>query len=62
MIISGPVALLLTVVAGVLHRQRVIGTDCALACTTFEFCLASTGVALAVTEFLTAVAGLVSRS
>ncbi|WP_333741832.1 hypothetical protein [Streptomyces sp. IBSBF 2806] len=61
MIVSISVALLLAVIVGVLLRQRTVGIGSALACATFGFCLASTGIAPAITEFLAAVAGLMSR-
>ncbi|MFD5572757.1 hypothetical protein [Streptomyces cadmiisoli] len=60
MIVSVSAALLLAVVVVVLLRQRIIGIGSALACAAFGFCLASTGIAPAITEFLTAVASLVS--
>ncbi|MEU0061651.1 hypothetical protein [Streptomyces sp. NPDC006334] len=61
MIVSVSAVLLLALVVAVLLRQRTVGAGPALACATFGFCLASTGIAPAITEFLAAVAGLVSR-
>ncbi|MEU8653679.1 hypothetical protein [Streptomyces sp. NPDC048737] len=61
MIVSVSAALLLAVVVAVLLRQRVVGAGSALACGAFGFCLASTGIAPAITQTLVAVAGLVSR-
>jgi len=59
-IVSVSAALLLTVVVAVLVRQRIVGIGSALACGALGFCLASTGIAPAVTDALHAVAGLVS--
>ncbi|USQ89913.1 hypothetical protein NFX46_40240 (plasmid) [Streptomyces phaeoluteigriseus] len=60
MIVSVSAALLLAVVVVVLLRQRAVGVGSALACAAFGFCLASTGIAPAITQALHAVAGLVS--
>lgn len=60
MIVSVSAVLLLTVVVVVLLRQRAVGIGSALACAAFGFCLASTGIAPAITQALHAVAGLVS--
>ncbi|MEU9356232.1 hypothetical protein AB0D65_35835 [Streptomyces griseoloalbus] len=60
MIASVPAALLLAAVVIVLLRQRTVGIGSALACTTFGFCLASTGIAPAIEKLLTALAGLAS--
>jgi hypothetical protein len=59
-IVSVSAALLLAVIVIVLLRQRVVGIGSALACATFGFCLASTGIAPAIETFLTALAGLAS--
>jgi hypothetical protein len=59
-IVSVSAALLLAVVVAVLLRQRIVGFGSALACGALGFCLASTGIAPAITEALHAVAGLVS--
>jgi len=59
-IVSVSAALLLTVVVAVLVRQRIVGIGSALACGALGFCLASTGIAPAITEALHAVAGLAS--
>lgn len=60
MIVSVSTALLLAVAVVVLLRQRAVGTGSALTCGAFGFCLASTGIAPAITELLHALAGLVS--
>ncbi|MGA4966991.1 hypothetical protein [Streptomyces pseudogriseolus] len=60
MIVSVSAALLLAVVVGVLLRQRVIGFGSALACSALGFCLASTGLAPAITQALASLASLVS--
>ncbi|WP_134656275.1 hypothetical protein [Streptomyces sp. H23] len=60
MIVSVSAVLLLAIVVVVLLRQRAVGIGSALACGMFGFCLASTGIAPAITEALHAVAGLVS--
>ncbi|MGW5497731.1 hypothetical protein [Streptomyces olivaceoviridis] len=60
MIVSVSAALLLAVIVVVLLRQRTVGIGSALACGAFGFCLASTGIAPAITELLHALAGLVS--
>ncbi|MFB6775368.1 hypothetical protein [Streptomyces sp. NPDC056337] len=60
MIVSVSAVLLLAVVVVVLLRQRTVGFGSALACTTFGFCLATTGMAPALTQALHAVAGLLS--
>ncbi|MFF9063432.1 hypothetical protein ACIRPQ_21210 [Streptomyces sp. NPDC101213] len=60
MIVSVSAVLLLAVVVAVLLRRRTVGTGSALARGALGFCLASTGIAPATTEFLAAVAGLVS--
>ncbi|MEU5666516.1 hypothetical protein [Streptomyces longwoodensis] len=61
MIVSVSAVVLLAVVVAVLLRQRSVGAGSALACAAFGFCLASTGIAPAVTQTLAAVASLVSR-
>uniref|UniRef100_UPI003F490A1E hypothetical protein n=1 Tax=Streptomyces achromogenes TaxID=67255 RepID=UPI003F490A1E len=60
MIVSVSAALLLAVIVVVLLRQRAVGIGSALACAAFGFCLASTGLAPAIKQFLTAVASLAS--
>lgn len=60
MIVSVSAALFLAVIVIVLLRQRAVGIGSALACATFGFCLASTGIAPAIETFLTALAGLAS--
>lgn len=60
MIVSVSAVLLLAAVVVVLLRQRTVGFGSALACTTFGFCLASTGIAPALTQPLHAAAGLLS--
>lgn len=60
MIVSVSAALLLAVVVAVLLRQRAVSIGSALACGAFGFCLASTGIAPAITQFLTALASLAS--
>ncbi|MDQ0808750.1 preprotein translocase subunit SecG [Streptomyces sp. B3I7] len=62
MIVSVSAVLLLAVVVAVLLRQRTVGVGSALACGAFGFCLASTGLAPALTQALAAVAGLLSLS
>jgi hypothetical protein len=59
-IVSVSAALLLAIVVAVLLRQRIVGIGSALACALLGFCLASTGIAPAITEALHTVAGLVS--
>jgi hypothetical protein len=59
-IVSVSAALLLAVVVVVLLRQRTVTTGSALVCGAFGFCLASTGIAPAITHLLHALAGLVS--
>ncbi|MDL5198683.1 hypothetical protein [Streptomyces sp. ALI-76-A] len=60
MIVTVSAVLLLAVVVVVLLRQRTVGIGAALMCAAFGFCLASTGIAPAITQALHAVAGLVS--
>ncbi|MEV5100009.1 hypothetical protein ACFC5H_31795 [Streptomyces rochei] len=60
MIVSVSAVLLLAAVVVVLLRQRTVGFGSALACTAFGFCLASTGIAPALTQALHAAAGLLS--
>ncbi|WP_432164152.1 hypothetical protein [Streptomyces tendae] len=60
MIVSVSAVLLLAIVVVVLLRQRTVGIGSALACGAFGFCLASTGIAPAITDALHAVAGLAS--
>ncbi|WP_121709176.1 hypothetical protein [Streptomyces sp. E5N91] len=60
MIVSVSAVLLQAIVVVVLLRQRTVGIGSALVCGTFGFCLASTGIAPAITEALHALAGLVS--
>lgn len=60
MIITVSAALLLAVVVTVLLRQRAVSIGPALACGAFGFCLASTGLAPAITQALAAIASLVS--
>jgi hypothetical protein len=59
-IVSVSAVLLLAIVVVVLLRQRTVGIGSALACATFGFCLASTGIAPALTQALHTVADLVS--
>jgi hypothetical protein len=59
-IVSVSAVLLLAIVVVVLLRQRAVGIGSALTCAAFGFCLASTGIAPALTQALHAVAGLVS--
>jgi hypothetical protein len=61
-IVSVSAVLLLAVVVAVLLRQRTVGVGSALACGALGFCLASTGLAPALTQALAAVAGLLSLS
>ncbi|MFI7396410.1 hypothetical protein [Streptomyces tendae] len=60
MIVSVSAVLLLAIVVVVLLRQRTVGTGSALVCAAFGFCLASTGIAPAITQALHVMAGLVS--
>ncbi|MGY0071742.1 hypothetical protein ACWZEH_34340 (plasmid) [Streptomyces sp. QTS137] len=60
MIVSVSLALLLAVVVVVLLRQRTVGFGSALACAAFGFCLASTGLAPAIENFLAAITSLAS--
>ncbi|MET9187717.1 MULTISPECIES: hypothetical protein [Streptomyces] len=58
MIVSVSAVLLLAIVVAVLLRQRTVGIGSALVCGAFGFCLASTGIAPAITEALHALAGV----
>ncbi|MEU0054669.1 hypothetical protein [Streptomyces sp. NPDC006309] len=60
MIVSVSAALLLAVVVVALIRQRAVGIGSALACGALGFTLASTGLAPAITQALSAVASLAS--
>ncbi|MFJ8351501.1 hypothetical protein ACIQ9J_35140 [Streptomyces sp. NPDC094153] len=61
MIVTVPAALLLLIVVTVLLRQGYVRVGSALACAAFGFCLASTGIAPAITSVLHTVAGLASH-
>lgn len=62
MIVSVSAVLLLAVIVALLPllRQRALGIGSALACAAFGVCLASTGIAPAITQAPHATAGLVS--
>ncbi|MEV0185842.1 hypothetical protein AB0I54_42240 [Streptomyces sp. NPDC050625] len=60
MIVSVPGALLLFIVVVALLRQGYVRGGSALACAAFGFCLASTGIAPAITALLHSVAQFTS--
>ncbi|WOT40668.1 hypothetical protein [Streptomyces coeruleorubidus] len=60
MIVNVSAAVLLAVVVVLLMRSGAVRLGAALACSAFGFCLASTGVAPAITGLLNGLAGLVS--